>query len=119
MGYDLLITRADFWADNEDAQIRPKEWLEIVKADPELSLVSEIHGQQLNSSYFTAWSGESIHAEPWLDWLDGNIYSKNPDQAIIRKMVSIAKLLQAKVQGEDGEEYDGSEEGYLYRSPYE
>jgi len=119
MGYDLLITRANFWAENEDAQIRPEEWLAIIESDSELSLVSEIQGQQLNSPYFVAWNGESIHAEPWLDWADGNIYSKNPDQAIIRKMVSIGKLLKAKVQGEDGEEYDGSEEGYLYRSAWE
>ena len=45
--------------------------------------------------------------EPWLDWHDGAIYSKNADPALIDKMVAIARQLHARVQGDDGEIYRG------------
>ena len=107
MGYDLYITRAAFWAENDNDSISPEEWLAIVADDPELTL----NGDE-NTPYFARWSGKSVHSEPWLDWFHGNIYSKNPDQPIIQKMVEIANRLQAQVQGEEGEVYDGSEEGF-------
>ena len=107
MGYDLHITRAAFWAENDDDAISHEEWLAIVADDPELTLIGDE-----DMPYLARWSGKSVHSEPWLDWFHGNIYSKNPDQSIIQKMVEIANRLQAKVQGEDGEMYDGSEEGF-------
>jgi len=107
MGYDLYITRAEFWAENEGSQISSEEWLAVVDADPELTLAADE-----STPYFAAWSGKSVHDEPWLDWFNGNVYSKNPDQPIIRKMLDIARHLKSKVQGEEGEDYDGSEEGF-------
>lgn len=101
MGYDLHITRADFWPDNKGREISAEEWLEVVRSDPELKLAG------VNGPYFALWTGESEYAEPWLDWHRGNIYSKNPDDAIIGKMLEIAKRLNAKVQGDDGEVYFG------------
>jgi hypothetical protein len=47
-----------------------------------------------------------------LDWDAGNIYTKNPDNPMIKKMVQIAHRLNAIVQGDDGEGYTGNEEGY-------
>ena len=107
MGYDLHITRAEFWAENDGSQISSEEWLAVVEEDPELTLVADE-----DNPHFAAWSGKSVHAEPWLNWFNGNVYSKNPDQPIIRKMISIARHLKGKVQGEEGEMYDGSEEGF-------
>ena len=43
----------------------------------------------------------------WLDWKDGEIFAKNPEDALIEKMVEIAKVLGAKVQGDDDEVYKG------------
>ena len=103
MGYDLHITRAEHWADNGGAEISPEEWLAIVQADPELTLAPG------NGPYFAGWSGPSRHPEPWLDWFAGNVYTKHPDSALLRKMVRLADGLGARVQGDGGELYTGDE----------
>jgi len=40
---------------------------------------------------------------PWFDYSYGCITTKNPDEDVIRKMLSIAGALSARVQGDDGE----------------
>jgi hypothetical protein len=99
VGYDLHITRRRFWAEPGGGEIAPHEWLAVVEADPELALNPE------SGAYFADWSGPSEYPDPWLDYFEGTIYSKNPDSALIDKMVEIARRLGAKVQGEDGEVY--------------
>lgn len=79
MGYDLHITRSEFWANNDENQISAQEWLEIVKDDPEL-IPSPEHGE-----YFVIWRGTSSYPETWFNWKDGNIYTKNPDRATLLK----------------------------------
>jgi hypothetical protein len=101
MGYDLHITRAKFHFENEGAWITADEWLRYVEEDPELKLAG------YNGDYHALWSGKSEYPDPWLDWFNGNIYTKNPDDPLIDKMVEIAKELKAKVQGDDGEIYIG------------
>ena len=105
MGYDLHITRAEDWTDNDAAQISAEEWLAVVRADPELRLAPEAG----MGPYFATWTGPSRHAEPWLNWSAGNIYTKNPDSALLRKLVSLAAQLGGRVQGDDGELYTGEE----------
>jgi len=97
MGYDIHITRRKFWADKGD-DITAEEWLKYVHRDPELGLRPE------SGKCFAAWSGGS-----WLDWSEGVIYTKNPNDALVAKMVAIAKQFDATVQGDDSEIYDGSE----------
>ncbi|HEX9063131.1 MAG TPA: hypothetical protein VF941_23405, partial [Clostridia bacterium] len=77
-----------------------EEWLAVVEKDPELSIDSK------NGPFFAVWKHDGQENEYWLDWFGGNIYSKNPDEILISKMVNIAKLLDAKVQGDDGELYE-------------
>lgn len=103
MGYDLHITRRKDWS-GPGREIAAKEWLAYVEKDPELSIAKE------NGPYFAKWVGNSSFADAWLDWSEGNVYTKNPDEALIEKMVSIARALDARVQGDDGE---------VYRSGYE
>lgn len=100
MGYDLHVTRADDWADNKGHEISVDEWLRFVGEDPELRLAG------YNGPYFALWSGPSKYRDPWLDWHAGNLYSKNPDKAIVEKMLQIAERLGARVQGDDGEFYE-------------
>ncbi len=38
MGVELYITRADFWAENEEAKITPEEWLSLIDSDKELTI---------------------------------------------------------------------------------
>ena len=99
MGYDLHITRAEDWANNTGHTITADEWLKIVAEDSELRLAG------YNGPYFALWTGPSKYPDPWLDWMDGNIYSKNPDKASVQKMLQIAAQLRARVQGDDGEIY--------------
>jgi hypothetical protein len=111
MGYNLYITRARWHHTNEGQWIAADEWLRYVERDPELKLAG------YNGQYFALWSGESEYPEPWLNWSHGNILSKSPDDAIIDKMVAIAKEFGAKVQGDDGEVYMGGGGGNYLPPP--
>lgn len=104
MGYDLHITRAKDWSQNVESQISAEEWLAYVERDPELSLFPE------NGPHCTRWAGKSQYPDPWLNWFRGNVYTKNPDEALIEKMVAIAHELDAQVQGDDGEIYHSGHE---------
>lgn len=99
MGYDLHITRKKFWADQDGPQITAAEWLAYVATDPQLRL------DQSSQSHAVKLSLESEHDEPWLEWFQGDVYTKNPDEPILAKMLEIAKALNARVQGDDGEIY--------------
>lgn len=114
VGYDLHITRAKFHFENEDQWITAEEWLRFVKEDPELRLAG------YNGDFFALWSGKSEYSDPWFDWFEGNVYTKNPDDAMIGKMVEMAKTLNAKVQGDDGEAYvGGGRNNFLPAQEYE
>ena len=99
MGYDLHITRREQWSDLGD-DITAREWLDYVATDADLKLSTQ------DGPYWAVWSGPSELPQPWIDWANGRIYSKNPDEALIRKMCSIARVLNARVQGDDGEFYE-------------
>jgi len=99
MGFDLYITRNEFWAVSQ-TPITKSEWLTLVENDPELELVPEM------SDTFAEWHGDSLYDQAWLDWSkSGYISTKWPDTALYQKMLSIAKQLGAKVQDEDGTNY--------------
>jgi hypothetical protein len=105
MGYDFHITRAPDWSENEHEPIPREEWLAIVAVDPELRLDPQ------NGPCFALWIDPQTRAERgWLDWFDGNIFSKNPDPALLGKMLELAGRLQGKVQGDDGEVYTSVDE---------
>jgi hypothetical protein len=102
MGYDLHITRAHHWNENEGRQIEAQEWLNARGKDPDLVADPE------NGPYAAKWGAAA--SEGWLDWLDGNVYSTDPDQPTVTKMLEMAKELDGKVQGDDGEYYDSLEQ---------
>ncbi len=104
MGYELHITRAANWAENQGDYIHADVWLSLVEADAELTLNIR------NGPYFAMWSGPSDHEQPWFDWSGGNIYAKYPDQKMLGKMLQIANRVGAKVQGDDGELYESMDD---------
>jgi hypothetical protein len=99
MGYDLHITRGEYWAENHGHHISREEWLALVEADTELTLDSR------SGPCFARWSGPGKNDDRWFDWLEGNISTKYPDRMMLKKMLQIADILGAKVQGDDGEIY--------------
>lgn len=98
MGYELHITRAEFWAENDSHPIEVSEWLAVVEADASLTI------EERNGQYFAVFG--SKEESGWIDWKDGNLYSTYPQPATFTKLLEIARLLGAKIQGDDGELYE-------------
>lgn len=103
MGYDVHITRAENWSDNQGCEITAAEWHSVIDTDPELRPAG------YNGPHLAIWEAHPSNDEAWLDWCDGNITTKHPDEPLLRKMVEIAARLDAKVQGDDGELYDDAQ----------
>lgn len=99
MGWELHIVRTEHWFDSASAPISSEEWLQLVNGDNELSIDSK------NGDFFAIWSGQSEHDEPWLDWSDGRISTKHPDEALYCKMLQVAEKLNAIVVDEDNHKY--------------
>ena len=100
MGYEVHITRAEQWSENQGQEITEAEWLSVVESDPDL------HIAEGNGPHVAIWGSHPEDSEAWLDWYNGNISTKNPDGRLLQKMLEIAARLDAKVQGDDGEHYD-------------
>lgn len=98
MGYDLHITRKMHWADSEGPTIFPGEWLAVVDSDTELS-------RSVNSLVDTAVPVVQWRGVDMFHYDSGEVSCKNPDVAVVRKMVALAGRLNATVQGDDGEIY--------------
>jgi hypothetical protein len=117
LGYDLYITRKDFWADPEGSEIAQSEWLAHVENDPEMRLDGEARADlpgggslAVTDPTLAVWASYSGNQPEggnmaWFYWSEGNVIVKNPDAEIIGKMVRIAGSLNAKVHGEDDEQY--------------
>lgn len=110
MGYELHITRAKFWAENQEHEISRDEWLALVDADPTLRI------DRHNGRYFAELDSSSEGVWRWLNWTEGNISTKNPDHVTLQKMLQIADRLDAQVQGDDGERYESADDFPLYAS---
>lgn len=96
----LGITRAEHWPENQGREITREEWPPLVADDPELTADAD-HGEE-----FALWNGPSRYPEPWFEWCEGNISTKNPDPAMVAKMIRKAEALKAQVRGDDGEVHD-------------
>lgn len=105
MGYDAHITRAEFWCDNAGNEITAEEWRAVVEGDADLKPWPE------QGPHMARWLGPSTLTDPWLDWREGNVFTKNPDAALLAKCCGIAVRLGARVQGDDGEEYVAGADG--------
>lgn len=100
MGYDVHVTRKDYWADDDGPEISLEEWKDYVANDPEIELDTgkpspEIYVLTIGSDQWQLW------------WSSGVINTKNPDEIVVEKLVVIARALGAMVQGDDGEVYEG------------
>jgi hypothetical protein len=98
MGYDLHITRKEFWADEEGPTISHEEWEAYVATDPEVT-----RDPNNTENDYLCQTGN----QEWpLWWMDGEVFTKNPSDTAMSKLASIATEIGARVQGDDGELYD-------------
>jgi len=117
MGYDFYIVRNEEWWDEEiKGGISLAEWASLVRADDTMRLdgYAEIalpNGSTLRTeseglAVWTEYDGnEDGGNQAWFDFCDNAIVVKNPDQDVLKKMLEIAKALDARIFGEEGEEY--------------
>jgi len=87
----------------------------LLRSDPEMRVdgLAQAHTDEGTISYenaglavWTAYSGDGgdgNHA--WFDLQNGCIVVKNPDIEILRKMSRVAAHFEARVQGDEGEDY--------------
>jgi hypothetical protein len=99
MGWELHIVRTENWFDSASNPITSEEWVQLIDNDEELSI------DKRNGDYFTRLSNHQAHDESWLDWDDGRIFSKQPEEALYWKMLQIAKNLGAVVVDDDDRKY--------------
>jgi hypothetical protein len=83
MGYNIHITRRKEWSDDGD-DISLGEWLDVVRHDPELSLVDA-------TDYDVVWTSPDGFQE-WLLFSDGRIFKKRPAQEVFAR--TIDKIVQ-------------------------
>ena len=98
MGYDLHITRRADWSETGN-DITTDEWLAYVRTHPGWKINGE------NGAYFATWERAGESEACWLDWHEGNLYTKDPTPELIAQMLAIAATFGARVQGDDGEFY--------------
>ena len=125
MGYDIHITRQDNWFDDDiNRKIALEEWTSLVSSDTEMRLDNYVEAttsagefvrvESEGLSVWTKYSGHGLNGNhAWFNYHQGNITVKNPDSKIITKMLAIADRLNAKVQGDEGEVYEGSVDGQI------
>ena len=101
MGYDLHITRRNDWSDVGN-DISKEEFVAYVRGDPEFTFPSALGDD------YADWKSPRSGIELWLCWDRGSLQTKNPEPEFIDKVVAIAKILEARVQGDDGEIYHSS-----------
>ncbi len=114
MGYDLHITRTTDWLDSAEQPISREEWRTYVESDPELD-------SSKDDELSAAWYGEDGRPGQsecvggfW--WNEGRIVEKNPNKSEIWKMTQMATVFNARLVGDNDEEYRSN--GEIYEERY-
>lgn len=109
MGYELNIQRP------ESNLITTSEWTDYISNDPDFIPIEEFSGKtsdgievSVSTPNAGLWRKNELEVPFTFQENLGQITVKNPDDAIIKKMIEIAKKLNGKVYGEEGEEYGPS-----------
>lgn len=118
MGYEVHIVRnSDWWDVAVGGGISLEEWEFCVRTDESMRLDHAAETKtddgeviRYENPGLAVWVGYSNHNESgnmaWFDFREGRISVKNPDEEILRKMHQLATRLDAKVVGDEEEEYD-------------
>lgn len=110
MGYEVYITKKKNWYDEDGDEISPEDWQNAVEHDPQMEIVGETiapvgkDGVKISykSPLLAEWKNPDSGETVWFDYSHGNIVVKSPDEATKKKIKSIASIIGAKAQGEEG-----------------
>ncbi len=120
MGYDVQIVRNnEWWDENVGGGISFDEWESYLDSDPTMRMdgfaeadtaeESVLRNENEGLAVWVAYSGHDKDGNrAWFDYRNGLVVVKNPDDEILKKMCSIALHMEAKVLGEESEEYGGN-----------
>lgn len=107
MSYDLHVVRTDNRLDADDALILLPDVDALIEADNELEWSTEDwvdmrDGQKRKPTryFMILW-----HGDPCFWWYRNEIRCSSPSEERTGKLVGIATKLNAKVVGDDGEQY--------------
>lgn len=98
MGYYVYITKADHPIRSKDEPITTAEWKNVVKSDP--TLIFEGRGTRS-----VIWMDDLGDEQGRMVFGNGRVLAKNPSDAMIQKMKTLARSLSANVHGDDGTVY--------------
>lgn len=110
MGYHVAITTEKH---GSESNIPLDDWLSYVRASSDFEFETPTGSDQASeftrSIHAARWSGAD---DAWLGWSHGEIWTKNPPEALIRHMIAIAPKFNARVRGDEGEFYRTADEVY-------
>ena len=114
MGYDVHITRAAYWYESEASPITLTEWRNYIESDIELAIdLLNSRDDKLDVNWYGEGGRPDGSEGVWsFWWTDGRITAKNPDKATIGKITRIAIVLNARLVGDEDEEYRPNGEIY-------
>ncbi len=113
MGYDIHIIRTDDWPDAESNPITKEDVDRLLAADPDLQWSTADYVDMLEADgtikhyYMILWKGEPVF---W--WYKGEITCARAVDSQVVKMVQMARVLGARVVGDDGERYELVKKGF-------
>lgn len=107
MGYDLHVTRKVYLFDEAGPEISLDEWIRYAHSDREIQPDPDNPGDE-------NWI-VMLGADSWPLWWSttGEVYTKNPEDAMIQKLISVAEGLNARVLGDNDEIYRTNSSGAI------
>jgi hypothetical protein len=107
LAYDLHIVRSKHWADSSQNPITRAEVDTLIEADPELEWSTSDCVEMADSSgeavryFMILWQGH-----PCFWWYKDQLLCSGPNEDQQRKLVEVARSLNAFAVGDDGERYE-------------
>lgn len=109
MGYLVYITRAERGRQSRENPISESDWQALIQSDASLITSQTDHYTRRSKDGgkerfpLVLWTAHPD--QPPFLFMDGAIEITSPDDKTIQKMVEMARMLNAKVIGEEGEAY--------------
>jgi len=98
-GYDVHLTRKAHWADDHGPKVTLSEWRAYVKGDKQIA--RDAHNSE--NDFVVTVGAESFPL--WFEPSIGELRTTDPSPVALKKLIEIARKLNVKVQGDDGEFY--------------